>query len=143
MIKRASVEDLKFVAPLFNKYREFYQQKSDLVAAENFLQSRLTHSESVIFIALENEKAIGFTQLYPGFSSIAMKPAWILNDLFVLDSARGQGIGEELIQAAIKFAKGTGASSLSLETAQDNPAHKLYERLGWKLSSYKHYSLSL
>jgi GNAT superfamily N-acetyltransferase len=143
MIKRASVEDIEFVAPLFDLYRQFYLQVSDLKATQKFLQDRLSNSESVIFIAFENETAVGFTQLYPGFSSIGMKRAWILNDLFVLDSARGKGLGELMIHEAIKFAKSTGASSLSLETAQDNPAQKLYERLGFKLSSYKHYSLSI
>ena len=143
MIKRASVEDIEFVTPLFDLYRQFYSQSSDLIATRKFLYDRLTNSESVIFIAFENETAVGFTQLYPGFSSIGMKRVWVLNDLFVLDSVRGKGIGELLINEAIKFAKSTGASSLSLETAQDNPAQKLYERLGWKLSTYKHYSLSI
>ena len=143
MIKRASVEDIEFVAPLLDLYRQFYSQSSNLIATRKFLYDRLTNSESVIFIAFENETAVGFTQLYPGFSSIGMKRAWGLNDLFVLDSVRGKGLGELLINEAIKFAKSTGASSLSLETAQDNPAQMLYERLGWKLSTYKHYSLSL
>ncbi len=143
MIKRASVEDIEFVAPLFDLYRQFYKQSSDLIAVQKFLHDRLTQSESTIFIAFENETALGFIQLYPIFSSLGMKPALILNDLFVLESARGRGIGESLIKEAIKFAQSTGANSLSLATAQDNPAQKLYERLGWRLSSYKYYSLSI
>jgi len=143
MIKRALVEDILFVAPLFDLYRQFYQQPSDLAAVQSFLHQRLTHSESVIFIAFEQDQAVGFTQLYPGFSSISMKPAWILNDLFVLDTVRGKGVGESLIKEAIKFTRSIGGNSLSLETAQDNPAQKLYEKLGWKLSPYKHYSLSI
>lgn len=142
MISRASLNDLHLVAPLFDLYRQFYSQASDLQAATSYLSQRISNNESVIFLALENQRAVGFVQLYPVFSSIGMKRSWILNDLFVLDSMRGNGIGEKLINEAVAMAKSTGASSISLETAVNNPAQKLYERLGWKKSGYLHYEFS-
>lgn len=143
MIKRASFEDIHLVAPLFDLYRQFYSQQSDLIAAESFLNNLVSNYESVVFYAEENEEVVGFIQLYPTYSSISMKRAWILNDLFVLDSHRGKGIGEKLIKEGVELARSTGASHLSLETAPNNPAQKLYERMGWKLNSFKHYEYSL
>jgi len=87
----------------------------------------------VIFIALDEEgKGLGFTQLYPSFSSVSMQRVYILNDLFVSQSARGKGIGEALLQRAKEFAIETSSKGLTLETAIDNPAQHLYERLDWK-----------
>ena len=61
----------------------FYRQDSDLEGAKVFLRNRIERKESVIFVAVEDDEYIGFTQLYPSFSSISMKELWILNDLFV------------------------------------------------------------
>ena len=131
---RAGGEQLDALAPLFDGYRQFYQQESDLEGARGFLKARLEKGESVIFLALDaaEGKALGFTQLYPMFSSVSMEPMWILNDLFVTPPGRKRGVGEALMQAAFEFARASGAKGMQLETAVDNhPAQRLYERLGW------------
>ena len=61
-----------------------------------------------------------------------MQRVFILNDLYVAQEARGKGIGEALLIKAQQFAINQEAKGLTLETATDNPAQKLYERLGWK-----------
>lgn len=131
-IIRAGLEHLDSLVPLFDAYRQFYQQPSDPARARSFLQARLRDGQSVVFVALEGEQALGFTQLYPTFSSVWLEPRWILNDLFVAPQGRGRGVGEALLQAALEFARASGAKGMQLETAVDNyPAQRLYERLGW------------
>jgi GNAT superfamily N-acetyltransferase len=132
-IVRATAKDVGHVAPLFDAYRQFYKQKSDLAAARTFIAERLQRDESVIFLALDDDKAVGFVQLYPCFSSIAMKRMWILNDLFVSPEARRHGAAKALMQRARQWAVETKADGLWLETAVDNhPGQLLYESLGWK-----------
>jgi GNAT superfamily N-acetyltransferase len=132
-VVRASAADTDRVAPLFDAYRQFYKQKSDLAGARAFLAERLKRDESVIFLALAGDKAVGFVQLYPCFSSTAMKRMWILNDLFVTPDARWHGAAKALMERAREWAVETKADSLWLETAVDNhPGQKLYESLGWK-----------
>lgn len=76
---------------------------------------------------------VGFTQLYPKYSSARAIKNWILNDLFVDTDHRRKGIGASLIQAAIKFAKEEEAEFLQLETARDNStAQSLYKSVGFK-----------
>lgn len=130
-ILRANPKHLPLVLPLFDAYRVFYKQASDLEAAREFLRQRISRNESVIFLAMEGANAVGFTQLYPIFSSVSMAPVYLLNDLFVKDSERGKGVGESLLNHAKNFCKESGFKGLALETAIDNPAQKLYERLGW------------
>lgn len=132
-IVRAAAKDAERVAPLFDSYRQFYKHKSDLKGARAFLSERLKGDESVIFLALAGEKAVGFVQLYPCFSSTAMKRMWILNDLFVTPEARRGGAAKALMERARQWAVETKADGLWLETAVDNhPAQRLYESLGWK-----------
>lgn len=132
-VYQATIEDLNEVAHLFNLYRIFYQQTSDLEGAKTFLKNRLESKDSVIFIVKNKGASVGFTQLYPTFSSISMKTAWILNDLYVDAAARNQGIGEMLLKKAKDYAVKTGAKSICLSTALDNvSAQRLYEKNGFK-----------
>ncbi len=134
-ILRASLESLELLVPLFDHYRQFYKQQSDMQGARRFLADRIGNGDSAVYIALEESghAALGFAQLYPSFSSVAMKPQWILNDLFVSHAARGQGVAEALIRQSVKHAKESNARGIALETAVDNtPARRLYEKLGWK-----------
>lgn len=138
----ASSDHLQELVPLFDGYRIFYRQDSNQEAVKIFLEERFQKKDSVIFIALDDEgNGLGFTLLYPCFSSVFMQRVYILNDLFVSEKARGQGIGEALIEYAKQFAREMGSKGLTLETAIDNPAQNLYKRLGWvKDTGVNHYS---
>lgn len=132
-IRQAVLADLDALAGLFDAYRRFYGCESDIAAAREFLLARFNHGESVLFLAHENDVLIGFTQLYPSFSSISLARVLILNDLFVVPSARKKGVGRDLLAAATGFAKTIGAVRLSLSTAKINKAaQSLYETCGWK-----------
>lgn len=131
-IKRANLSDLEIIVPLFNQYRVFYKQESNMDDARYFLRDRLQKKDSVIFLALDDtNQGIGFTQLYPLFSSVSMQRTYVLNDLFVTETGRGKGVGEAILNVAKQFATQDGSKGLTLETDFDNPAKKLYERLGW------------
>ncbi|WP_295671811.1 GNAT family N-acetyltransferase [uncultured Mucilaginibacter sp.] len=133
-IKRITPSEYQLVAGLFDQYRVFYKQPSDIRLAENFIKERLENKESVIFLALGDDgKPAGFTQLYPLISSVRAIKNWLLNDLYVDAAYRKQGIGEALIKTAMDFAKEQGSAYVKLETAYDNyTAQSLYEAIGFK-----------
>ena len=131
-IHRAQAKDADIIAPLFDAYRQFYKAPSDIEASRRFISERLANDESVIFLAMDGERALGFVQLYPLFASVALQSLWLLNDLFVVESARKQGMGERLMKHAEQFALDTGSRGLFLRTATDNYlAQRLYEKRGW------------
>jgi GNAT superfamily N-acetyltransferase len=132
-IVRAAHKDLGDVIPLFDEYREFYEAGSDHAAARAFLTERTERDESVIFLAYARpHEPVGFTQLYPSFSSVSLKRLWILNDLFVRSDIRRGGVGRALLERARQHAVETGAKGLILSTAVTNkPAQALYESCGW------------
>jgi ribosomal protein S18 acetylase RimI-like enzyme len=132
-IRKAKLQDLQHLTPLFDGYRQFYGEPGDLAAAGQFLEERLLNGESIIFIAFVEGTAAGFTQLYPLFSSVSMQRLWLLNDLYVDMKFRRMGIGEGLLKAAQQFAKDTHSKGLILETQESNrSAQRLYDATGFK-----------
>jgi ribosomal protein S18 acetylase RimI-like enzyme len=132
-IRRAGLADLDLIVPLFDAYRQFYRQPPDLEIARCFLLERLERNESVIFVAIDGDAALGFTQLYPSFSSVSLARIFVLNDLFVSPQARRRGVGRLLLEATAKFGRNAGATRLVLSTELTNKtAQSLYEQLGWK-----------
>lgn len=136
-VRHATPADLDALAVLFDGYRQFYGQPSDPAAGRAFLEARMQQQESTILLAAETGRALGFCQLYPIFSSVSMRRAWLLNDLYVTPEARGRGTGEALLQAAAAHGRATCAAWLMLQTAQDNlPAQRLYVRAGWQQDAH-------
>lgn len=130
-IVEARLKHLDDLVPLFDGYRQFYRQSSDLEKAKEFLKDRITNSESIIYIAYLDNKAVGFTQLYPLFSSVSMEPMYLLNDLYVDANIRSKGIGQKLIQAAKDLCIKKNYKGLAIQTETTNPAQHLYERVGF------------
>ena len=146
IIKQATIEDLDDLVPLFDGYRQFYGQVGNLGMARGFLLERFKHHESIIFIAREEAGAtVGFTQLYPSFTSAGCARIYILNDLFVTPGRRGNHVGSGLLGAAAAFSRRMGAVRLTLSTAADNTlAQGVYEGAGWKRSdAFITYNLAL
>lgn len=132
-VRQATVLDIDLLVPLFDGYRRFYRQPSEPDRIRRFLLDRFEHNQSVIFVAARNGASIGFTQLYPSFSSGALARIYILNDLFVDRAARRSGAATTLLQVAADFARRVGAVRLVLSTELTNTAaQSLYEKLGWK-----------
>jgi len=144
-VRPATIDDLDNLAPLFDAYRQFYGQPMDIPRAHAFLAERFARNESVVLIAMDGSRCVGFTQLYPLFSSVRTVRTYLLNDLFVGAQARRQGVAATLLHAAAEHGRTIGVASLSLSTAHDNiPAQRLYESLGWKRDEhFREYSLSL
>ncbi|MBG9693547.1 GNAT family N-acetyltransferase [Lysinibacillus sp. fkY74-1] len=131
---------IRDVVPLFNAYREFYGQPTDLKQAEQFIQERVEKEQSTIFLAYLNGEPVGFAQLFPTFSSVAMKRAFILNDLFVAVHARKKGVAKALIEQCYIYCQQENARYLMLETAKDNVnAQKLYEKVGMTTDDHVYY----
>jgi len=132
-IKKVGKSESELVIGLFDKYRVFYKQKTDLTLARKFIEARLDNGESIIFVAIVENNPVGFTQLYPKYSSVRAIQNWILNDLFVEEQYRKQGIGEKLINKAMDFANERGSKFVELSTAIDNyTAQGLYEKIGFE-----------
>ena len=146
-IVQATLEHLDLLTPMFIKYREFYGELPLPDSSRKFLENRLKRKESVIYLALadDEDRLLGYCQLYPSFSSLSLKRVWILNDIYVAEDARRQLVADRLLQTAKKMAKDTNAIRLRVATSQNNlAAQKTYESIGFREDTvFKNYTLEL
>ncbi len=84
-IVRAKLADVADLHPLVEKYRAFYKQPENEKTL-GYLKSRLENDEAIVFIARDDAVAVGFTMLYPTFSTVSLSAVWLLNDLYVEES---------------------------------------------------------
>ena len=123
------------VVRLYNAYRAFYGEEPDEARASTFIRDRVALSSAQpagqfsvaqYFLAwtasASGRKAVGFMHLMPSTNTLAMRPIWFLEDLFVDLSARRKGIATNFLKHAEEFARKTGAERLTLATAHDNLA---------------------
>lgn len=130
-IVRAKLADVADLHPLVEKYRTFYKQPANEKTL-GYLKSRLENDEAIVFIARDDAVAVGFTMLYPTFSTVSLSNVWLLNDLYVDEANRGQGIASKLMETAESAAREAGATRVFLRTANDNTtAQSLYEGRGY------------
>lgn len=134
-INEAKNIHLDELALLFDLYRQFYRQPSDVYGAKKFLAERIEKKDSVIYISTDDNKSLnGFVQLYPLYTSVGMNRLWLLNDLFVKLESRKKGIARKLINRCKQLAIESHASGLLLETGKNNlEGNVLYPTEGFKL----------
>jgi len=133
-IQPAFLTDVAELAGLFDAYRVFYGADSAPATTEAFVSGLISHGRTHFFLAREAEglPSLGFVHLMPSISTVAMRPIWLLEDLFVIPAARSKGVATALMSHAESFARETGAERLTLATAHDNHrAQSLYNRLGY------------
>jgi ribosomal protein S18 acetylase RimI-like enzyme len=142
---RAELADVLEAAQLFAAYREFYGAPYDVSAAGAFLASRIVRDESIVLLGLDDDEVVGFAQVYPTFSSTRLSRIWVLNDLFVVEHARGTGAVDELLNTVASMAAAAGADAVELSTAHTNTrAQAVYERHGYQLDEvYRSYAKSV
>ncbi|HVW52725.1 MAG TPA: GNAT family N-acetyltransferase [Trinickia sp.] len=133
-IRAYEPRDLPETARLFDLYRQFYEQRPDLMHAERFIRARIENGDSVVLVADDGEGTLaGFCQLYPSFCSVAAAPIYVLYDLFVERRARRLGVARALLAAARTRALADGKVRMDLTTAKTNvTAQALYESMGWR-----------
>ena len=86
--------------------------------------------EIAAFVAVKDGEDVGLVRC----ASDDQHPdtAWLMS-MWVAPEARGQGVGEALIDAVIEYARLSGAIRLLLDVGDDNePAIALYARKGFK-----------
>ena len=137
VIKAATTEDSTALTRLYIAYRVFYGEDPEEERAAAFILDRLRQSSGRYFLAWNGRDAIGFMHLMPSTNTLAMRPIWLLEDLYVDVAARGQGVATALLSHAEAFAQSSGAERLTLATAHDNlTAQHIYEKLGYARDSH-------
>jgi GNAT superfamily N-acetyltransferase len=145
-IETVTAQTFERVLPLIAGYQRFYKAEPD--AARNrahFGRLLDDHAAGIQFVALDDAgQALGFATLYFPLGSVTPGVACLMNDLFVVPEARGQGIGRALILHCLSYAKAHGFPKIHWQTALDNhTAQRLYDSLPTTRSGWYTYRLEV
>lgn len=144
-VRLATITDLNEISSLFDTYRVFYRQLSNIDQSTAFVRERFLNQQSWILVVEQEGRLVGFSQLYPMFSSVSVHRLMVLNDLFVVTEKRGTGLGRALISASQRLAKEMGFETMTIATEKGNAkARQLYPEIGFKEdSNFIHYTMTL
>jgi GNAT superfamily N-acetyltransferase len=133
-IKRVVSEDLPELLPLMRGYSDFYEVSptDDALLAVSRALLADPEREGLQYLARDEDgRAVGFATLYWTWSTLDASRIGVMNDLFVVEDARGGGAADALIEACRQECGRRGASRLTWQTAPDNlRAQKVYDRVG-------------
>ena len=140
VIAAATEEDVLQLGTMFDAYRAFYGEQPAGADALAFVTGQIMEGRSRFFLARLDGALAGFVHLLPSTNTLAMRPIWFLEDLYVTPVARRGGIAAALMLFAEEFARRSGAERLTLATAHDNnAAQALYRKLGYQREEHFEY----
>ncbi|RSD26902.1 GNAT family N-acetyltransferase [Mesobacillus subterraneus] len=144
-LRTAEERDIPMLAHLMEQYIvDFYKKPKPAEGElEKLIRHLLDHPDSGLqFVAEKEGKLLGFATLYFTFSTLQVKRAAILNDLFVTVEARGQKAGEQLFAKCLNYIRENQFAHMTWETARDNyVAQGLYDKMGGKQSQWLVYEI--
>ena len=132
------------VLPMVADYQRFYRATPDEARNRAHFGRLLTdRAAGIQFVALDDAgQPLGFATLYFPLSSVSAQVRCLLNDLYTVPAARGQGVGRALIDHCRAHARALGFSSIFWQTEQSNvTAQRLYDRLGATRTAWYTYTL--
>ncbi len=139
-----AVEEFEQLLPLIAAYQRFYEV-DDVNEERNrgFFRRFIAPSEDGLLLGARGEgRLVGSACLYWHFSSTKATECVLMNDLYVNESARDQGVGRALIEASAEVARERGVTSVEWSTAPDNhTAQRLYDSTGAERSEWFSYEL--
>ena len=141
-IRQAKENDVDALVEIVRKYREFQGiTVQDFCEIKEFIGERIKKSESTILIAISEASGsiVGFVQLYPVFSTVSLQKQWLLNDFYVNDEERNNGIGSALMEAVKEYFRGTAKGFILVTHKTNTGAKRFYERHGWKTGVFDFY----
>lgn len=119
---------------------DMFQAHAQKFGASQVL-ARLENPNTPTFVAAEGDKVLGYSfcevKAFDKHPVMADHKELFLEDLCVDESARGQGIGKQLYEFVVGYAKEIGCHNLTLHVWHDNAgAVKFYEAMGMKPQRY-------
>jgi GNAT superfamily N-acetyltransferase len=139
-------DEVPLALPLFAGYQRFYEvaEPDDEANLAFFTRFCEPSDDGVLLGAWDGDDLVGFACLYWTFSSVSAAEMALMNDLYVAERGRGQGVGRALIDATVNAARAHGCHHLEWFTAPDNAtAQRVYDATGAKRSEWVAYEIPL
>jgi GNAT superfamily N-acetyltransferase len=148
-ITAVRVVDLPLLLPMLRAYCDFYEvepRDDRLVALCRALIDDPQEGQQLLARRLGAEgevgEPVGFATIFWTWQTLDAARVGVMNDLYVVAEARGEGVGRRLIEHCRGLCRKRGAGKLVWETAPDNrAAQRLYDSIGAESSTWLAYEI--
>jgi GNAT superfamily N-acetyltransferase len=132
LIRFATAEDVGLVLQLIRELAAYEKMPDAVVATEDDLRQQGFGPEPRFeaLLAFLGDRPAGFALFFPNFSTWRGRPGLYLEDIYVSEWARGQGVGRRLMARLAAIAVTRGWDRLDFAVLDWNPARAFYQRLG-------------
>jgi ribosomal protein S18 acetylase RimI-like enzyme len=133
VIRRATPGDADAVARLLHDFQlEFDEPTPGIDALEGRYADLIRNRDMTVLLAGDGKAGFAQIRYRPWVYSAGPQAHSYLEELYVVPSLRGQGIGRALLEAAMDTARDEGATHMELGTSEtDTAARALYESAGF------------
>jgi ribosomal protein S18 acetylase RimI-like enzyme len=130
-VRRAGVEDAAEIARLLHDFNVEYDEPTPKVEELKATIARLLEEDEItVLLAGDRPDGLSLFRFRPGIWSAGAES--YLQELYVVPSLRGRGIGRALLEQTIEVARERGSDGIDLNTGEtDTAARALYESLGF------------
>ncbi len=132
-IQPARPADLPCLLTLIRQLAEYERRLGQVVATEADLKRALfgEHPVAEAALAWQGEQIVGYALFYPVFSTFRGRAALYLEDVYIVEEARGQGVGRAFMRYLAHIATQRGYDRIEWSVLEWNtPAIEFYQKLG-------------
>jgi GNAT superfamily N-acetyltransferase len=132
-IRKSTPDEVPAIVRLMREFAEYEklghyceiteERLSDVMFGENAFVEGL--------VAFHDDEPVAYAMFYPYFASFRGQCGYYLEDIFVAEDFRRNGLGEAMVRIVAKLAKQRGYERIDFQVLEWNaPAVKFYEKLG-------------
>lgn len=143
-VRNPQESDIEVLTDLMYEYIvDFYESPKPAIGKlHDLIGMLLDGKEGVQFVAVKDGNIVGFATLYFTYSTTRVSKIVIMNDLYVVEEMRGNGVAEKLFQACTTYKNEHHYAAMVWETAKDNKrAQRFYEKMGAELGDWFTYKI--
>ena len=132
-IRRATPNDLAGIITLLHEFAEFEKLTDRLQITEEKLSAAVLGPDAFAYclVATDGSKLVSYAILYPIFASFRGQKGMFVEDLFITEEYRRDGLGERMLREIAKLARECACNRVDLMVLEWNtPAVKFYEKHG-------------
>ncbi|HVY21775.1 MAG TPA: GNAT family N-acetyltransferase [Steroidobacteraceae bacterium] len=132
-LRAATVSDVPLILQLIHELAEFERLSHEVAVTESQLTEHLfgVRPYAEVLLAFVNEQPAGFALFFHNYSTFMGRPGIYLEDLYVRDAFRGQGVGTTLLNAVGQLAVSRNCGRYEWSVLNWNKrAIEFYEKMG-------------
>lgn len=132
-IRKSTPDEVPAIVRLMRDFAEYENLAEYCEITEERLYNVMFGDEAFVegLVAFHDDEPVAYAMFYPYFASFRGQCGYYLEDIFIAEDFRRNGLGEAMVKIIAKLARQRGFERIDFQVLEWNtPAVKFYEKLG-------------